>query len=345
MTGEAATSVAEVEGAAEAAADALERLRELGQSAREDLFSPWDELANRFARLRMELAGLRTAAGPAGDALADAAERALATQEAEARAALVGAGVEAVNRQIATQDAAARAAAEARAQQPAEAVARAGAAVSALGQGNTVAAIGAATGIPQVQVVGQALGALAELGELGEAEARERGQDFARAVSDGLRILPAVIIDVLPDLIAGLTLAIADALLDLPAAIARAIRDALTGADGMDDDARAGAAGGALAGAAIGTMVAPGVGTAIGAAVGAAVGGLAGRAVDRSEGDASRSRAARDLSSGMGLPTLGRGAPTRSPERALVVRGSGPGLARAIELEADGAYGRRWGVR
>lgn len=345
LSGGVETAVGEYGDAVEAANDALLRLREIGQEARDDVLSPWEELRVRFARAREELAGLTTAAGPAGAALAGAAERAIDAQEARAREALVAAGVEAANRQIAAQDAAARAAVEARAGRAGEAADRFGATVGQLEQGNVVGAIGAATGIPQVQVVGQALGALAQLGELGEEELRTRGEDFARAVSNGLRILPAVIIDVLPDLIAGLALAIADALLDLPAAIAQAIRDALTGKSGQNDDARAGAAGGALFGAGVGTLIAPGPGTAIGAGIGALVGLVAGRAIDRREGDASRSRAAQDLSSGVTLPRTGRGTPGREEGRAITVRGSGPGLARAIALEADAPYGRRWGVR
>jgi hypothetical protein len=48
-------------------------------------------------------------------------------------------------------------------------------------------------------------------------------------VSEGLKILPSLIIDVLPDLVVALAEGIADALLDLPAAIAEAIRDAIKG--------------------------------------------------------------------------------------------------------------------
>jgi len=339
LTDELSTSVAEVESSAEDAANAVERLRGIIADRNAELRSPWDELRSTFAEARLELAGLTTAAGPAGAALAGAAARAIDAAEARQTAELVATGVEAANREIAARDAAARAAVEARAARPGEVVDRFGASVGALERGNVVGALGAATGIPQVQVVGAALDALATLGELGEEELRQRGEDFARAVSAGLSVLPGLIIDVLPDLVVALAEGVADALLDLPANIAKAIGDALTGrGEGGSNQTVGGALGGAAAGAAAGTIFG---GPLIGTAIGAIVGGLAGRAAERSQ---DRSRVADDLGSGLTLPPVTGGRTGRGGPVVLSLRGSGVGLAQAIDVDT-GPYGRVLGER
>jgi hypothetical protein len=346
LTDELSTSVAEVESSAEDAANAIERLRAIIADRGEELRSPWDELRSTFAEARLELAGLTTAAGPAGAALAGAAERAIDAAEARQTAELVATGVEAANREIAARDAAARAAVEARAARPAEAVDRFGASVGALERGNVVGALGAATGIPQVQVVGQALDALATLGELGAEELRKRGEDFARAVAAGLEVLPTLIYDVLPDLVVALTEAIGDALLTLPEAIGQAVYEAITGRGSDKSDvtkAQAlsrGAVAGAGAGALIGSIV-PGIGTAIGAGVGAAVGGAAGLIRDDVR---DMSRVADDLGSGLTLPPVTGGRTGRGGPVVLSLRGSGVGLAQAIDVDT-GPYGRVLGER
>lgn len=346
LTDELSTSVAEVESSAEDAANAIERLRAIIADRGEELRSPWDELRSTFAEARLELAGLTTAAGPAGAALAGAAERAIDAAEARQVAALVGAGVEAANRDIAAADAERRARLEARAAAPAAAVDRFGASVGALERGNVVGALGAATGIPQVQVVGAALDALATLGELGAEELRKRGEDFARAVAAGLEVLPSLIIDVLPDLVVALTEAIGDALLTLPEAIGQAVYDAITGRGSDKSDvtkAQAlsrGAVAGAGAGALIGSIV-PGLGTAIGAGVGAAVGGAAGLIRDDVR---DMSRVATDLGSGLTLPPVTGGRTGRGGPVVLSLRGSGVGLAQAIDVDT-GPYGRVLGER
>ena len=350
LTGGVETGVAEVGDAAEVTADAMERLRDIINDERTAAYTPFQKLTAQFAEARFELEGLRTAAGPAGAALADAAERALLTAEATARAEAVAAGVEAANRDIARYDAERRADLERRMARPGEAVDRFGGAVGQLSQGNVVGAVGAATGIPAVQIVGEALGALATLGELGAEEIRTRGEAFARAVGEGLRILPELIIDVLPDLVAALTIAIGDALLDLPAAIAEAIRAALSGEGGDGNtDPRRGLARGAVAGAATGAVVGsivPVVGTGIGALIGAAVGGAAGATTAAVRGAAqSRSAAESDLMGGVTLPGAG-GARMGGPTVAIAIRGQGVGLARAIEVDAEAPYiSRRRGVR
>lgn len=330
LSGGVETAVAEYGDAVGAAEDALQRLRELGQDSRDALLSPWEELANRFARAREELAGLTTAAGPAGEALAGAAARALDAQQARATAELVTRGVEAANRQIAAQDAAARAAVEARAARPGEAVQRFGSAVGQLQQGNAVGAIGAATGIPQVQVVGAALDALAQLGQLSEEELQQRGEDFARAVAAGLEVLPSVLVEVLPDLALALAEAIGEALLSLPDAIGEAVYEAVTG---REVESR-GAVRNALRVVTEGDVD-----------IGGLLFGLALRGRDNGNRSRSRQAAARDLSSGVTLPAPGSRGADREGGRGITLRGSGPGLARAIALEADAPYGRRWGVR
>jgi hypothetical protein len=347
LTDELSTSVAEVESSAEDAATAIERLRGIIADRGEELRSPWDELRSTFAEARLELAGLTTAAGPAGAALAGAAERAIDAAEARQTAELVASGVEAANRDIAAADAERRAQLEARAAAPAAAVDRFGASVGALERGNVVGALGAATGIPQVQVVGAALDALATLGELGAEELRKRGEDFARAVAAGLEVLPALIIDVLPDLVVALTEAIGDALLTLPEAIGQAVYDAITGRGSDKSDvtkAQAlsrGAVAGAGVGAAVGSVFIPGPGTALGALIGAGVGGAAGLIRDDVR---DMSRVATDLGSGLTLPPVTGGRTGRGGPVVLSLRGSGVGLAQAIDVDT-GPYGRVLGER
>jgi hypothetical protein len=347
LTDELSTSVAEVESSAEDAASAIERLRAIIADRGEELRSPWDELRSTFAEARLELAGLTTAAGPAGAALAGAAERAIDAAEARQTAELVATGVEAANREIAAADAERRAQLEARAAAPAAAVDRFGASVGALERGNVVGALGAATGIPQVQVVGAALDALATLGELGAEELRKRGEDFARAVAAGLEVLPSLIIDVLPDLVVALTEAIGDALLTLPEAIGQAVYDAITGRGSDKSDvtkAQAlsrGAVAGAGVGAAVGSVFIPGPGTALGALIGAGVGGAAGLIRDDVR---DMSRVATDLGSGLTLPPVTGGRTGRGGPVVLSLRGSGVGLAQAIDVDT-GPYGRVLGER
>ena len=333
LTGGVETGVADVGDAAEVTASALERLRDIINDERTAAYTPFQKLTAQFAEARFELEGLRTAAGPAGAALADAAERALATAEATARAEAVAAGVEAANRDIARYDAERRADIERRMARPGEAVDRAGGAVGQLSQGNVVGAIGAATGIPAVQIVGDALGALATLGELGAEEIRTRGETFARAVGEGLRILPELIIDVLPDLVVALASAIGDALADLPDRLAAAIYTAVTGREADPNRVT-------FRQAATIASTPESEGDAL------LVGIIAAIRANRN-GDSSRSRSAAeaDLMGGVTLPGAG-GARIGGPTVAIAVRGSGVGLARAIEVDAEAPYiSRRRGVR
>jgi hypothetical protein len=330
LTGGVETELADVSDAAEVAADAMERLRDIINDERTAAYTPFQKLTAQFAEARLELDGLRTAAGPAGAALADAAERALLTAEASARSELVAAGVEAANRDIERYAAERRADMERRMARTGEAVDSAGAAVGQLSQGNVVGAIGAATGAPAVQIVGDALGALATLGELGAEEIRTRGETFARAVAEGLRILPELIIDVLPDLVVALVSAIGDALADLPDRIADAVYTAITGRE-------ASSRGSIRAGAEVVTQAASSGDPLLVGAIAAV----------RSIGDRSRSRSAAeaDLMGGVTLPGAG-GARIGGPTVAIAVRGSGVGLARAIEVDAEAPYiSRRRGVR
>lgn len=330
LTGGVKTGVADVGDAAEVTADALERLRDIINDQRTAQYTPFQKLTAQFAEARFELEGLRTAAGPAGAALADAAERALATAEATARAEAVAAGVEAANRDIARYDAERRADIERRMARPGEAVDRFGGAVGQLSQGNVVGAVGAATGIPAVQIVGDALGALATLGELGAEEIRTRGETFARAVGEGLRILPELIIDVLPDLVVALVSAIGDALADLPDRIADAIYTAITGREATTRGSIRSSATIATEAASSGDPLLVGAIAAV-----------------RAIGDRSRSRSAAeaDLMGGVTLPGAG-GARIGGPTVAIAIRGQGVGLARAIEVDAEAPYiSRRRGVR
>lgn len=333
LTGGVKTGVADVGDAAEVTASALERLRDIINDERTAAYTPFQKLTAQFAEARFELEGLRTAAGPAGAALADAAERALATAEATARAEAVAAGVEAANRDIARYDAERRADIERRMARPGEVVDRFGGAVGQLSQGNVVGAVGAATGIPAVQIVGDALGALATLGELGAEEIRTRGETFARAVGEGLRILPELIIDVLPDLVVALASAIGDALADLPDRLAAAIYTAVTGREADPNRVT-------FRQAATIASTPESEGDAL------LVGIIAAIRANRN-GDSSRSRSAAeaDLMGGVTLPGAG-GARIGGPTVAIAVRGSGVGLARAIEVDAEAPYiSRRRGVR
>lgn len=330
LTGGVETGVADVGDAAEVTASALERLRDIINDERTAQYTPFQKLTAQFAEARFELEGLRTAAGPAGAALADAAERALVTAEATARAEAVAAGVEAANRDIARYDAERRADIERRMARPGEAVDRFGGAVGQLSQGNVVGAVGAATGIPAVQIVGDALGALATLGELGAEEIRTRGETFARAVAEGLRILPELIIDVLPDLVVALVSAIGDALADLPDRIADAIYTAITGREATTRGSIRSSATIATEAASSGDPLLVGAIAAV-----------------RAIGDRSRSRSAAeaDLMGGVTLPGAG-GARIGGPTVAIAIRGQGVGLARAIEVDAEAPYiSRRRGVR
>jgi len=350
LSGGVETDLAEVNDAIDVAADAMERLQEILNDERTATATPFEKLTAQFEEARLELEALRVAAGPAGAALAEAAGKALDVQEARQRAALVEAGVEEANREIAARDAAARAAVEERAARPGEAVDRFGGTVGQLEQGNVVGGLGAATGVPQVKVVGEALGALARLGELGTEELRTRGEDFAEAVGEGLRILPALIIDVLPDLVVALVMAIGDALADLPAKIAEAIRAALKGESGDGNtDPRRGATRGAVAGAAAGAIaLSPFIGPAAGVLLGAATGAAAGATTAAVRGAfQSRAAAESDLAGGVTLPRTGSGRGLAGEGGAVIMlRGNGVGVSRAIDLDATGAYtGRTRGVR
>jgi hypothetical protein len=321
-----------------AQAAALAALREQAGELRDATRAPLDEVAVRYARLRMELYGVAMAAGEAGAALEAQIRGELAAAEERDRYTAIGESLAVTNRDIAASDARARAEVEARAARPGEVVGRAGAASQQLQQGNVVGAIGAASGIPAIAIAGEALGLLATLGELGAEELRSRGEDFAAAVSEGLKILPSLIIDVLPDLVVALAEGIADALLDLPAAIAEAIRDAIRG--GEDGEGSNVTATGAVIGGIIGTIIAPGVGTVIGAAVG----GTAARGLENAQENRSRSAAEADLASGYAAPPVGTGRDRPPVSVALTVRGNGVGMQRAIDLDT-GAYGRLLGAR
>lgn len=339
----AAEAADAIKAEADATAQAIAALVAQVADLRDSTAAPLDEIATRYQRLRMELYGVAQAAGEAGAAIAAQARVELDAAEERDRAAAVAESVALTNADIAASDARRRAEYEAQAARPGQIVGMAGAASQQIAQGNVVGAVGAvgaATGIPQIALAGEALGLLATLGELGAEELRSRGEDFAAAVSEGLKILPSLIIDILPDLVVALAEGIADALLDLPAAIAEAIRDALRGGEN-GNQTLGGALGGAAAGAAVGSII-PVVGTAVGAAVGAAAGALAGRAAERSQ-DRSRSAAEADLASGYGAPPVGAGRDRPPVSVALTVRGSGVGMQRAIDLDT-GPYGRLLGA-
>jgi hypothetical protein len=79
----------------------------------------------------------------------------------------------------------------------------------------------------------------------------------------------------------------------------------------------------------------------VGALGGAIIGGLAGRAAERSQ---DRSRVAEDLGSGLTLPPVTGGRTGRGGPVVLSLRGSGVGLAQAIDVDT-GPYGRVLGER
>jgi hypothetical protein len=330
LTDELSTSVAEVESSAEDAANAIERLRGIIADRGAELRSPWDELRSTFAEARLELAGLTTAAGPAGAALAGAAERAIDAAEARQTAELVATGVEAANREIAAADAERRAQLEARAAVPGEVVDRARGTVAGFEAGNIVGAVGAASGVPQIAIAGEALGLLATIGELGEEELRSRGEDFARAVGDGIKILPGLILDIAPDLALALAQGVADALLDFPDRIAEAVYEAVTG---RDADTR-GSAREAIETAGAVTRAGIQEGDLVTAVVGSIASAIRG----------NRSRVADDLGSGLTLPPVTGGRTGRGGPVVLSLRGSGVGLAQAIDVDT-GPYGRVLGER
>jgi hypothetical protein len=317
-----------------AQAAALASLREQAGELRDATRGPLDEVAVRYQRLRMELYGVAQAAGEAGAALEAQIRGELAAAEERDRYTAIGESLAATNRDIAASDARRREELAAAAARPGEVVGRAGATSQQLQQGNVVGAIGAASGIPAIAIAGEALGLLATLGELGAEELRSRGEDFAAAVSEGLKILPSLIIDVLPDLVFALVEGIADALLDLPDRLAEAIYQAITGNEledkgsvrrGIEVASAAADTGDPLTVALFGAVQ--------------AIRGDSGRG-----GDRSRSAAEADLASGYAAPPVGTGRDRPPVSVALTVRGSGVGMQRAIDLDT-GAYGRLLGAR
>jgi hypothetical protein len=317
-----------------AQAAALASLREQAGELRDATRGPLDEVAVRYQRLRMELYGVAQAAGEAGAALEAQIRGELAAAEERDRYTAIGESLAATNRDIAASDARRREELAAAAARPGEVVGRAGATSQQLQQGNVVGAIGAASGIPAIAIAGEALGLLATLGELGAEELRSRGEDFAAAVSEGLKILPSLIIDVLPDLVFALVEGIADALLDLPDRLAEAIYQAITGNEledkgsvrrGIEVASAAADTGDPLTVALFGAVQ--------------AIRGDSGRG-----GDRSRSAAEADLASGYAAPPVGTGRDRPPVSVALTVRGNGVGMQRAIDLDT-GAYGRLLGAR
>jgi hypothetical protein len=131
-----------------AQAAALAALREQAGELRDATRAPLDEVAVRYARLRMELYGVAQAAGEAGAALEAQIRGELAAAEERDRYTAIGESLAATNRDIAASDARRREELAAAAARPGEVVGRAGAASQQLQQGNVVGAIGAATGIP-----------------------------------------------------------------------------------------------------------------------------------------------------------------------------------------------------
>jgi hypothetical protein len=157
-------------------------------------------------------------------------------------------------------------------------------------------------------------------------------------VSEGLKILPSLIIDVLPDLVVALAEGIADALLDLPAAIAEAIRDAIRGGeDGEGSNAPLQAPSSAASLARSSPL-------ALARSSAPAGGGTGARGLENAQENRSRSAAEADLASGYAAPPVGTGRDRPPVSVALTVRGSGVGMQRAIDLDT-GAYGRLLGAR
>ena len=314
-----------------AQAAALASLREQAGELRDATRAPLDEVATRYQRLRLELYGVAQAAGEAGDALEAQIRGELDAAEERDRYTAIGESLALTNRDIAASDTRRREELAAAAARPGEVVGRIGAASQQVQQGNIVGAVGAATGIPQIALAGEALGLLATLGELGEEELRSRGEDFAVAVGEGLKILPGLILDIAPDLGLALAKGLADALLDFPDRVAEAIVEAITG---RDADTK-GAARNAIEVA----TAAEATGDPITAAIVALVQTVRG---DRG-GDRSRAAAEADLASGYAAPPVGTGRDRPPVSVALTVRGSGVGMQRAIDLDT-GPYGRLLGA-
>ena len=312
----------------------LTALREQAQELRDATRSPLEEVGTRYARLRFELYGVAQAAGEAGAALEAQIRGELAAAEERDRYTAIGESLAATNRDIAASDARRREELAAAAARPGEVVGLAGAASQQLQQGNVVGAVGAATGIPQIAIAGEALGLLATLGELGEEELRSRGEDFAVAVGEGIKILPGLILDIAPDLGLALAKGLADALLDFPDRVAEAIVEAITG---RDADTK-----GDLRNSIEVTSAAADTGDPLTVAFFAAMQAI--RGDSGRGGDRSRSAAEADLASGYAAPPVGTGRDRPPVSVALTVRGSGVGMQRAIDLDT-GAYGRLLGAR
>jgi hypothetical protein len=153
-------------------------------------------------------------------------------------------------------------------------------------------------------------------------------------VSEGLKILPELIIDVLPDLVVALVEGIADALLDLPDRLAEAIYQAITGNE-LEDK------GSVRRGIEVASAAAD-TGDPLTVALFGAVQAI--RGDSGQGGDRSRSAAEADLASGYAAPPVGTGRDRPPVSVALTVRGSGVGMQRAIDLDT-GAYGRLLGAR
>jgi hypothetical protein len=342
---DAAATAKAAEKAATDAADALERLRDIAANAADATLDPIDRLTAKYVALREEIQRAADAAGGTSEAAAAALQAAAAVnaaESAEVREAYAQLG-EQVGQGLTEAFAALQG--ESLQGKVGRGLTMAGGAVGALGRGDLVSAVGAASGVPQVALAGEALGLLAQLGQLGEEELRTRGEAFARAVGEGLRVLPGLIVSILPDLVAALIEGLLVGLASLPEAIAQAIREVLTiGEAGTPERRQAvgGALGGAAAGAATGAVVGGGpVGALIGGAVGAFVGLAAGRKGGERQGSASRS--ALDLAGGLSLPGGGRSAAAPVPV-VVSVRGSGVGLQQAIDVD-NGPYGRVAGRR
>jgi hypothetical protein len=331
----AADAADAIKAEADATAQAIAALVAQVADLRDSTAAPLDEIATRYQRLRMELYGVAQAAGEAGDAIAAQARVELDAAEGRDRAAAVAESVALTNADIAASDSRRRAEYEAQAARPGQVVGMAGAASQQLQQGNVVGAVGAATGIPQIAIAGEALGILATLGELGEEELRTRGETFARAVGEGLKILPGLILDIAPDLALALAQGVADAILDLPDRLAEAIVEAITGREADTQGAGRRAIEVATAAEATGDPLTVALAAAISATRNAIGGGR-----DRS----SRSSAESDLAAGIGAQPRTRRPDSRAVSVALTVKGNAVGVQRMIDLET-GPYGRLTGAR
>jgi hypothetical protein len=331
----AADVAADIKAEADATAQAIAALVAQVADLRDATLSPLDEVALRYQRLRMELYGVAQAAGEAGDALEEQVRTELSAAEERDRYTAIGESLALTNRDIAASDAQRSADLAADAARPGQVVARIGAASQQLQQGNVVGAVGAATGIPQIAIAGEALGLLATLGELGEEEIRTRGETFARAVGEGIKILPGLILDIAPDLALALAQGVADALLDLPDRLAEAIVEAITGREADTQGAGRRAIEVATAAEATGDPLTVALAAAISATRDAIGGGR-----DRS----SRSSAESDLAAGIGAQPRTRRPDSRAVSVALTVKGNAVGVQRMIDLET-GPYGRLTGAR